>query len=149
MDGSARGVKCFEQSSSLHSSSQIISFSGRRCPNVFAKSVPVLRNSACCCHQSIRVDTALYIPSLFTLHTCISKYVMSVCRSFVSTISAIPTQIMAVSEADGASVLYMNELTQSLLMEGHAIADRLRATFQPVNTSLHQQSTYMSVFTLL
>ena len=65
------------------------------------------------------------------------------CRSFVSNITAIPTQIMAVSEAEGASALYLNELTQSLLMEGRAIADRLEASFHPVNSNLHQQSTYI------
>ena len=64
-------------------------------------------------------------------------------RSFVSNITAIPTQIMAVSEAEGASALYLNELTQSLLMEGRAIADRLEASFHPVNSNLHQQSMYI------
>ena len=36
-------------------SSQSRSSSGRRCPDVLAKCMPVLRHSACCCHRTKRV----------------------------------------------------------------------------------------------
>ena len=37
------------------SSSRSISSAGRRCPNVSAKLMPVIRHAACCCHRTKRM----------------------------------------------------------------------------------------------
>ena len=46
----------------LKHSSRSISSSGRRCPNVFAKLMPVLHHSACCCHRTKR-RSVMSLPS--------------------------------------------------------------------------------------
>ena len=48
---------------SSSSSSRSISSSGRRCPDVCAKLMPVLRHSACCCHRTKRIWD-VFLPSL-------------------------------------------------------------------------------------
>ena len=45
------------------SSSRSISSSGRRCPDVTAKLMPVLRHSACRCHRTERICD-VFLPSL-------------------------------------------------------------------------------------
>ena len=52
--------------SSSSSFSRSISSSGRRCPDVSAKLMPVLRHSACCCHRSGGTKRIwdIFLPSL-------------------------------------------------------------------------------------
>ena len=64
-----------------HSSSWSISSSGRRCPDVSAKLMPVLRHSACCCHRtkcicdvflsSLSWLSSASFPGYYSLHYCL------------------------------------------------------------------------------
>ena len=45
-----------------------ISSSSRRCPDVSAKLIPVLRHSACCCHRTKRICGA-FLPYLSWLYS--------------------------------------------------------------------------------
>ena len=53
---------CYQQNVYC-SSTRSISSSGRCCPDVSAKLMPVLRHSACCCHRSKRICD-VFLPSL-------------------------------------------------------------------------------------
>lgn len=41
----------------------------------------------------------------------------------------LPMQIMAITDNGGATAFFNNELSQMLITEGNAVADRLRAHF--------------------
>ena len=67
--------------------SQKTSSSGRHCPNVFAKSMPVLRHSTCRCHHTKRISDVFLqylhwlpsasFPSNHPLHYCLLWTILS------------------------------------------------------------------------
>lgn len=49
--------------------------------------------------------------------------------AFSMNIPNLPMQIMAITDNGGATAFFNNELSQMLITEGNAVADRLRAHF--------------------
>ncbi|KAF2348819.1 hypothetical protein FHG87_020426 [Trinorchestia longiramus] len=60
--------------------------------------------------------------------------------------SNLPIQVLAVTESGSASAFFSSELTQQLMTEGNAVADRLQAHYTTTTASPHQKSTTFTPF---
>ncbi|XP_047740422.1 rho GTPase-activating protein 190 isoform X3 [Hyalella azteca] len=67
-------------------------------------------------------------------------------KAFSANIPNLPIQVLAVTESGSASAFFGSEVTQQLMTEGNAVADRLQAHYTTTNASPHQTSTTFTPF---
>lgn len=63
----------------------------------------------------------------------------------------LPMQIMAITDNGGATAFFNNELSQMLITEGNAVADRLRAHFMTsaIGSQLKRKFFFFCVFLMV
>ena len=64
------------------------------------------------------------------------------CSAFAENIPPVPTLIIAVSESGGANAFFASEVEQTLIVEGNALADKLKIHFMITCANFRQQSEY-------
>ncbi|XP_068241238.1 rho GTPase-activating protein 190 isoform X7 [Palaemon carinicauda] len=74
------------------------------------------------------------------------KASLATLRAFSANIPNLPIQILAVTETSSASAFFGSDISQQLITEGNAIADRLQAHFMTSTATCQQKSAFYTPF---
>lgn len=74
------------------------------------------------------------------------KASLATLNAFSINIPNLPIQVLAVTETGGANAFFSNDLSQQLITEGNAVADRLNAHFMTSSASSQQKAAFFTPF---
>lgn len=74
------------------------------------------------------------------------KASLATLNAFSMNIPNLPIQILAVTDSGGASAFFNDDLSQILITEGNATADRLRAHFMTSTSSMQHKTAFFTPF---
>ncbi|CAH1985676.1 unnamed protein product [Acanthoscelides obtectus] len=74
------------------------------------------------------------------------KASLATLNAFSMNIPNLPIQILAVTDGGGASAFFNDDLSQMLITEGNAIADRLQAHYMTSTSSMQHKTAFFTPF---